>query len=285
MFSNRWAKIWIVVALCAVLAYDLYWLLRAIVSPYFLSYGKLPENFPPLSIFIPLDYVLPVMGEIFRLIGLLLGLFSIYLIWGPKSKPFSNVKTKIAISLLFEGIYFLSILPLNILFIAYAGPLPLFLGFVLQILIISPLLFALSFKIWHYQETDKTNILKWVSLAAIGYLVGIWINNVFKWLSMATLSGIGFILKGVTSIGFLNSILTLSLSLSLAVAGFYALLRKNSKKMSKPLFAFALIMLSLHFAIFILFSGITNAWSWVPLTEIWPIALLGLGFQLLRKEK
>jgi hypothetical protein len=55
--------------------------------------------------------------------------------------------------------------------------------------------------------------------------------------------------------------------------------------MSKTLFAFSLITLGLHFAIFIFFSAITNAWSWVPLTEIWPIALLGLGFQLLQKEK
>jgi hypothetical protein len=281
---TRWTKAWIVVTLCALLAYDLYWLLGALANPYYLSYGDLPENFVPLSTLIATDYVLPVIGNIFRLIGVSLALLSLYLVWGPKANPFSNVKKKTAVALLFEGIYFLSLLPLNILFVFYLGPLPLFIAFILQALLVSPLLTVLSFKVWHYRKTAEETVLKWAGIAAIGYLIGIWINNVFRWLSMTYIEGVGFLISDVTSLGFLNSIITLSLSLIFAVAGFYTLPKKENKRLSTRLFAIAVIMLGLHFVIFILCSAITNAWKWIPLTEIWPIVLLGLGLNMLRGE-
>ena len=281
MYFSRWTKVWIVVTLCSVLTYDLYWLYGALANPYYLSYGDLPENFAPLTIFIATDYVLPVIGAIFRFIGICLALLSAYLVWGPKPKPFSNVKKKTAVALLFEGIYFLLPLPLNILFIIYTGPLPLFIAFILQALLIPPLLIVLCRKVWRYQETAKANVLKWASAAAIGYLIGIWVNNVFRWLSMTEQSGIGFLVSGITALGFLNSIITLSLALIFAVAGFYTLPKKENRRLSTRLLALALIMLGLHFAIFILYSAVTNAWKWVPLTEIWPITFLGLGLTML----
>lgn len=284
MSFTRWTKVWIVVTLCALLAYILYWLLGALVNPYFLSYGDLPENFAPLSILIATDYVLPVIGNIFRLIGVSLTLFSLYLVWGPKTNAFSNVKKKIAVALLFEGMFFLLLLPVNVLFALYFGPLPIFIAFILQALLVSPLLTVLSFKVWRYRKTAEETVLKWAGIAAIGYLIGIWIINVFRWLSMTHIEGIGFLISDVTSLGFLNSIITLSLSLIFAVAGFYTLQKKENRRSSTRLIAVALIMLGLHFVIFILYSAITNTWKWVLLTEIWPIVLLGLGLNMLRGE-
>jgi cytochrome c biogenesis protein CcdA len=103
-------------------------------------------------------------------------------------------------------------------------------------------------------------VLKWVSAASIGYLTGVWVNNVFRWLSMTELSGISFLLTGITSLGFLNSIITLSLSLVLAVAGFYTLAKEN-RRLSTRLFALALIMLGLHFVLFTLYTAIADAWK------------------------
>jgi hypothetical protein len=280
---TRWTKVWIVVTLCALLAYILYWLLGALANPYFLSYGDLPENFAPLSILIATDYVLPVIGNIFRLIGVSLALLSLYLVWGPKPNPFSNVKKKTAVALLFEGIFFLFLLPVNVLFALYFGPLPIFIAFILQALLVSPLLTVLSFKVWRYRNDEET-VLKWAGVAAIGYLIGILIINVFRGLSMISIEGVGSLISNITSLGFLNSIITLSLSLIFAVAGFYTLQKNGNKRLSTRLIAFALIMLGLHFVIFILYSAITNAWKWVLLTEIWPIVLLGLGLNMLREE-
>lgn len=284
MSFTRWTKAWIIVTLCALLAYDLYWLLGALANPYYLSYGDIPENFVPLSTLIATDYVLPVIGNVFRLIGVSLALLSLYLVWGPKPNPFSNVKKKTAVALLFEGIYFLSLLPLNILFVFYLGHLPIFIAFILQALLVSPLLTVLSFKVWRYRKTAEETVLKWAGVAAIGYLIGIWIINVFRGLSMIDIEGIGSLISNVTSLGFLNSIITLSLSLIFAVAGFYTLQKKGNKRLSTRLIAVALIMLGLHFVIFIFYSAIINAWNWILVTEVWPIVLLGLGLNMLRGE-
>jgi hypothetical protein len=281
---THWTKVWIVVTLCALLAYILYWLLGALANPYYLSYGDIPENFVSLSTLIATDYMLPVIGNIFRLIGVSLALLSLYLVWGPKPNPFSTVKKKAAVALLFEGIFFLSLLPVNILFAFYLGPLPIFIAFILQALLVSPLLAVLSFKVWRYRKTAEETVLKWTGIAAIGYLIGIWIINVLRGLSMIDLEGIGSLIGNVTSLGFLNPIITLSLSLIFAVAGFYTLPKKENRRLSTRLIAVALIMLGLHFVIFILYSAITNTWKWVLLTEIWPIALLGLGLNMLRGE-
>jgi hypothetical protein len=281
---TRWTKVWIVVTLCALLAYILYWLLGALANPYYLSYGDIPENFAPLSILIATDYVLPVIGNIFRLIGVSFALLSLYLVWGPKPKPFSNIKKKTAVALLFEGIFFLLLLPVNILFILYLGPLPIFIAFILQALLVPPLLTVLSFKVWRYQKTAEETVLKWAGIAAIGYLTDIWISNVFRGLSMIDIEGVGSLIRNVTSLGFLNSIITLSLSLIFAIAGFYILQKKDNKRLSTRLIAVALIMLGLHFVIFIFYSAIINAWSWILVTEVWPIALLGLGLNMLKEE-
>jgi hypothetical protein len=281
---TRWTKVWIVVTLCALLAYILYWLLGALANPYYLSYGDIPENFAPLSILIATDYVLPVIGNIFRLIGVSFALLSLYLVWGPKPKPFSNIKKKTAVALLFEGIFFLLLLPVNILFILYLGPLPIFIAFILQALLVPPLLTVLSFKVWRYQKTAEETVLKWAGIAAIGYLTDIWISNVFRGLSMIDIEGVGSLIRNVTSLGFLNSIITLSLSLIFAIAGFYTLQKKDNKRLSTRLIAVALIMLGLHFVIFIFYSAIINAWSWILVTEVWPIALLGLGLNMLKEE-
>ena len=278
---TRWTKVWIVVTLCSVLAYNFYWLYSALVNPYYLSYGDLPENL--LHLLIATDYVLPIIGNIFRLIGISLALLSLYLVWRPKPTPFSNVKKKTAAALLFEGIYFLSLLPVNILLIFYLGPLPIFIAFILQALLVSPLLTVLSFKIWRYRKTAEETVLKWAGVAAIGYVIDIWIINVFRGLSTINIEGIGYLISDGTSLSFLNSIITLSLSLIFAVAGFYTLQKKGNKRLSTRLIAFALIMLGLHFVIFIFYSAIINAWNWILVTEVWPIALLGLGLSVLKE--
>ena len=106
----------------------------------------------------------------------------------------------------------------------------------------------------------------------------------FKWFNVTDVEGLGFLLGGITSFRFLNSVILLSLSLIFAVAGFYTLSKKENSRLSTRLFAVALIILGLHFVVFIIYSVFTNSLEWVLLTEIWPIALLGLGSNMLRGE-
>ncbi len=278
MRFTYWNKVWVVVTLCSFLAYALYWL-PSILGRIF---TVLSSRIPPFPSFFWADPFLAGIGALFRFIGICSALLSVYLVWGPNLKPFSGIKKYIAAALLFEGFYFLSGLPVEIILIArmrYSFLLPF--GFILQGLLVSPLLVVLSLKVWRYQETDRRSLLKWTSVAGIGYLIGIWFNNVFKWLSMTESTGVGVILSGITSLGFLNSVVTLSLSLIFGVVGVYSLLKKENRKLSARLFAIALIMLGLHFVDFILYTAITNSWKWVLLTEIWPVTLLGLGLSML----
>jgi len=227
--------------------------------------------------------MLPAIGDSFRVIGVCLALLSAYLIWGPKPRPLSSVKKYIAAALFFEGIFFLFGSPANIILtVRITSTFLSSFAYLLQSLLVSSLLIVLSFKVWRTQETGGRGVLKWTSVVAIGYLVGIWFVNVFKWFSMAQSGGIELILSGITSLGFLNSIIILSMSLILAAAGAYILSKKDNRRLSKRLIALSLIMLGLHFAFYMLYSAIApNAWRFVLLTEIWPIALLGLGLSML----
>jgi len=229
------------------------------------------------------DYVLTgLVGDVVRLTGAFLVLFSVYLLWGPKPKPFLSVKKYVAVAILCESVFFLTLLPLTLITL-FRGVAPvLMLAYTLQILIVSPVLIGFSRKIWTYTENAKPSVFKWTGIAALGYLVGIWVNNVLSWLNTAATAGATSILSGITLLGFLNSLITLSLSLVFAVAGFYALLQKADNSQSTKFFALALITLGLHFAIFILYSALANALSSVFLVEIWPVTLLGLGLGVLK---
>ena len=134
------------------------------------------------------------VGELLRCLGLSLALFAAYLVWGPKRRHFLGVKKYVAVAIFFEGVYFLCLLPTNILRIV-DGNLPFFVyfAFVSQILLVSPFLFILSLKVFRYQETAKAKLLRWSSVAALSYLAGIWIVNVLRWISMAESEGIGII--------------------------------------------------------------------------------------------
>jgi ABC-type polysaccharide/polyol phosphate export permease len=102
---------------------------------------------------------------------------------------------------------------------------------------------------------------------------------------MAQSAGIEFLLGGTTSLGFFNSAITLSMALIFAAAGFIAYLKQTNSKLVTRLVALALIMVGLHFAFFILYVAITDAWRFVFLTEFWPIPLLGLGLSMLAHPK
>ena len=282
MALSRWSKIWIVITIAALMVYDLRWL-YGVYGRFQLLFSSAENlaNAVPWRIWV--DYVSTgIIGDGFRLVGVILALIGVYLLWGPKPKPFSNVRKIISVALLCESVYWLSVLPLVVIEL-YMGRVPfLMAAYVIQILLTSPLLIILASKVWRFAEPDTSGLLKWAGLASIGYLAGIWFNNVFRWFSMAQTAGISFIVEGTTSIGFLGALVTLSLSLIFAVSAFYVMFKKKNPKQAIMLSAVALIMLSLNFVIFILYSAMTNSMNYVILVEIWPITVMGLGLGMLR---
>lgn len=273
---SRVNKMWIIITFCSLLVYDLYWLIK---NDYSLIY---PDPFSSVSVLTA--YLLPVIGEIFRFLAVSLAIYTAYLVWGPKNKPFSNVKKKVSIALLFEAAYLLLLLPGNIVGIVNFGIYPIYIGFTSQILLVSPLLILLAAKVWRFKQTAKKNMLKWVGITATGYLIGIWLNNVIKWVTLTDVEGAGIILGGFTSVNFLTAIILLSLSLIFTIIGFNALIKQENKRSGKLWLAAGLITLGLYYVTFIIYSILTDATAFIILSEIWPVTVLGLGLNMLKEE-
>ena len=281
----RLSKIWLLVSLCSLLIYVLYWLSATLDTVYdYILRGITIDQF--FSAYFLSDVLSLTVGIVLRVVGVLLALVSVYLVWDSKVQSFMRAKKKIATAVFFEGTYFLSFLPIAIFYLGFGYLNTLFVGYILETIAVFPLLTILSIKIWRYNGSEKTKLFSWIGLGSIGYLAHIWISNMFRWLSMVEMSGLDFILSGSVIIGFLNSLVTLSLSLILALLGYYYMSYKNNQKIFTKLFGMTLIFLSLHFIIYILYSVFVNASLYsIMLVEVWPVAFLGLGLVLLIKNQ
>ena len=202
-----------------------------------------------------------------------------YLAWGPKKLPFYAVKKYLATAILFEGIYWLAVLPENVKRIAMGRePLLLYIGVLIEILAAGSLLIVLSTKVWKYKVGARNNLIKWGCIAGIGYIFAMWIYNMMRWLSMSGLFGatdprLGVnIFSGITSLGFLNTAITLTLSLAFAITGSYMLIKRNNRKLAIQLIGIAVLLFGLYFALYTLYAWFApNEWAFVlVLTQIWP---------------
>jgi hypothetical protein len=278
---NRLNKVCVAIALCSLLVYGLYWVYSEFRLIYLTLIGVFPLRFPGFYI----DLLPGGLGDLIRVIGVFVALAGVYLFWGPNPRPFSIVKKYFSVALLFEGLFWLLAFPVtgySLIRGRIVSILPV--AYTLQILLVSPLLIISAAMMWRYQDNSKERVAKWVSAAGLGYLTSIWIVNVFRWFGMAQSVGVGFLLTGTTSLGFLNSAITLSLSLIFASLGFFTLSKHDHRKLATRFFALSLMMLSLFFVIFIIYTAVTNSWKFLLVTEIWPVAFIALGISLLKKE-
>ena len=280
---SRWNKTWILVTVGSLMLYDLYW----IRGVYTRIHGILLENLPNITAKYAgfyIDYVAGGIADTLRLVAVVFLFAAAYLAWGPKKQPFTAVKKYIAIPILIEAIYWLAILPFNISKIVFGKtPLLLYVGFIVQILAAAPLLIILSAKTWRYKAEARNSLIRWACMAGVGYIFGMWINNMLRWVSMSGQRGLPDLFTGITTLGFLNTAITLTLSVAFAIAGSYILVRKYSRMLAVQLLGVAILLFGLHFAFYAVYSWFApNAWAFVMLTEIWPLPLIGLGVGMLR---
>jgi hypothetical protein len=152
------------------------------------------------------------------------------------------------------------------------------------------LLIVLSTKVWKYRVGARNNLIKWGCIAGIGYIFAMWIYNMMRWLSMSGLFGatdprlVVNIFSGITSLGFLNVAITLTLSLAFAITGSYMLIKRNNRKLAIQLIGISVLLFGLYFALYTLYAWFApNEWAFVlVLTQIWPAPLIGLGVGLLK---
>ena len=274
-------KTWVFIVLCSVFVYNLYYLIHGLqftFGTYIDLGGPAPYAYRTVS----------SIGHTLRFIGLFLALQTVYLVWGPKAKPFSSVKGKISIALFLEGAYYLSFLPslFNIMrFSNYVSGMTLFASiYFFQIVLITPFLIIIGLKVkLGEQKNMEKSLLKWIGIACVGYIAAIWFNIVFRWFFMGLEEGVQFLLTGIVSIGFLPSISTMSLSVAFAVIGAIFLFKKNSGA-SRKWFGLSTLMLGVHFVIYILYYAYVNQLDFALLVEIWAVSFLGLGLSILIRK-
>jgi len=273
-------KIWVFVVLCSVFVYNLYYLIHGLQFTwwtYTVLGGPAPYYYRTIS----------SIGHTLRFIGLFFALQAVYLVWGPKAKPFSSVKNKVSIALILEAAYYITFVPSLLNIMDYSRFLPEMTFFAsiyfLQMLLITPFLMILGFKVKNEKE-DKMNagLLKWVGMACVGYIAAICVNISFRWFFMSFQEGVQFLLTGITAIGFLPSITTLSLSVVFAIVG--ALKLSKNRNNAIRWFGLSKIMLGAHFIIYLLFNAYVDMLDFAILTEVWAVSLLGLGLSIIRQK-
>jgi len=104
MTFSSWSKFWVVVTLCSLLVYVLYWLSATFNTIYtYILDGITPSRF--LSVYLISDVLVPAVGVVLRFVGVSLALVLVYLVWSSKSRSFLREKKKVAVAVFFEGVY------------------------------------------------------------------------------------------------------------------------------------------------------------------------------------
>jgi hypothetical protein len=285
---SHWNRAWILATITSLMLFDIYW----VQSAYNRIYLDLIQNRPSLN---PsnfwLDHTFGATADTLRIVAVILLFFVAYMVWGPKKQSFSAVKKYLAAAILLEGIYWLAVLPENVKRIVSGySPVLLYVGFFIEIVAAGMFLIILGVKVLRHNADKRKNLIKWGCIAGISYIFAMWIYNLFRWFSMSGLLGVTDpriavnLFSGISSFGFLNVAITLTLSLAFAIAGSYTLINLNSRKLAIQLIGIAILLFGLYFALYTIYAWFSpSEWRFLlVLTQIWPIPLIGLGIGLLR---
>jgi hypothetical protein len=278
---GRNVKVWIAASLTSLFVFNAYWTAKSYMN----FFGYLFHEPTAYGYVNTLGIVFWTghLGLTARFAALTLSLVAVYLIW-IKGRPFSKVKGIVAAALFLESVNFLGLLPSAWLMLSpdmfiYSPSLGM--GYLLQVLLTTPLLWVLAAKVKHYDGNQgERGLWKWAAFAFVGYVAALVVNEVSRWMSMISLDNIQFLFQGIRAIGFLNAVIIMPLAVVFAVAGAYFLIRKNFVSAMEWL-GVSLATVGLHYTVYLVYSYYTNSLNYAPLVDIWTVPLLGLGISML----
>lgn len=283
-FLDNFSKSWILISLCSLLAWILYWLPSSIERFYnviFISVDYYSLN--RFWIYMPAG-----VGMLAHLIAVIIGLLSLILIW-KGSTSFFDLRNWVALSLVLEGIYYASLFPSGLwLTTGFFGSFdfgitPLGAAYILQVVFTVPFLIVLAIKIRKYtKESIRFDGWKWVGFAFLGYVVAFWSNSVFRWFDMIIGDGLGVFFFGVAGVGALNAFVFMSFAVVFAVIGLFSFVQKKLGSAFRWV-SLSLVLVGLHYVIYVVYSYFVSAINSVMLIDVWAIPLFGLGLFLWRR--
>ncbi len=278
---DRGVKFWVFLSVVSLLIWVLYWLRPSL--EYFLNLGQsITQSYIDA---LGVVYWSGLLGYFARLVAVILGLIAIVLVWG-KRKSFASIKRFVSGALLLEAIYFLSLLP-TVWFMLRPGritfSIPLSVSFLLQIIFVVPFLTLLAFNIRNYDDHNKLK-MKYVAAAIVGYFAALYVNALFRWFDMILVEGLVFLFSGIRGVGFLNVIVFMSLGLIFAIVSANYMIKHEIGSALRWL-GLSLMMIGLHYIIFLFYSYFVGALNFIWLVDVWTFPLFGLGISLLLANK
>lgn len=296
--NHDYLKILVFTAVASYFAYALYWFVKSL--PLVIEISLSPEIYTPAaglrfvnsqSIFAAylMEYS-GLVGLTVRVVGASYALSAAVLYLRTKTDSFPKIRDKIFKALLLEGFYFLSLIPAMYFLLEFSA-LPSVSNFLLsaailtQILLISPFLISLGFKVRKYElRADRSPLLRLAGLAATNYVIAIWVIYMLKWTEMTAVDPYLFSAFSVRILGFLNTIIVQSLAVVFAVAGLIAILRKNGAANTARWWGLSLFFLSTHIILYVVYVTSVGIPRFIPFGELWLIPLLGIGIYLVLKN-
>lgn len=284
---GRAVKAWIFVSLCSLLVWILRWMpgnLERFYNIVFVSWDYYPRIVVRGSM-----YFLATVGMVARLVGVILGLVSVYMVWKDNKGSF-QIRKWVATALALESVYFASFIPAVIWLFALGSGSGTFsytfaISYFLQILLTVPFLAVLVFKVYNYERgSNGFQSWKWVGIAFSGYVAALWANSVMRWFDMIFADGLDFLLSGIDGLGFLNALIFMSFGVIFSVIGAFSLAKQEIGS-AKRWLGLSLAMVGLHYVIYVVYSYLIDALIWVWLIDTWAIPLLGLGISLLKMKQ
>lgn len=285
-YVDHFINSWILISLCSLAAWLLYWMPSSIERFYnviFISVDYYSLN--RFWIYMPAG-----IGMLARFAAIILGLLSLSLIWKGTRTVF-DLRNWVALAFTLEGIYFISLFPSGLwlvtgLFGAFDfGVTSLGIVYLLQTVFTTPFLFVLAIKVKSYvKDSIEFDGWKWIGFAFLGYILALWTNSVFRWFDMVVDAGFMVFFSGVTGVGALNAFVFMSLAVIFAIIGMFGLMSKRLRS-GFMWFGLSLVMVGLHYVIFIGYSYYVNALGSVMLIDVWTIPFLGVGLALFRRNK
>ncbi len=231
---------------------------------------------------------------VFRFIASIVALSAVLLYFARKGLAPSTTNKLLRAVLVFEGLYWLGLLPSGIW-----GVVPSGFGFNLGLLVstgipclvssigMSISLFILAFKL--KPNKPLSGAIKWALIAGVIYLLVLWLNNTGVWL--INVMGRGFEFVTASPEGVVSFVLTVFGLLALVLfAGYFAKISMGTQRLSDlKLGAVGVIMVALgtyflwNYLTWIFFGGWNEWYAWFlgHNLDLWLLSLPLLGLPLL----
>ncbi len=279
------AKILILITLCFLL----FWLARLIPDSFERFYNIVFVSWTYYNRILVGGwmYTLAAVGNLARTVGVIIGIASLFVTWTRK-KSLLDIKKWVATAISLEGFYYLCLVPSSIWLFASAGVsatasgvyYTLGVSYLLQIIFTVPFLAVLAFKVFKYREsTIGLQLMKWVGVAFLGYVIALWANSVLRWFDMISTLGVQIFSSGLRLVGVLNAFILMSTAVILAFIWVFSIVKQ--KDITKEWLGLSLTMVGLHYTIHVVVSYFLGALNSIWLVDIWTIPLLGLGLTIL----